>query len=450
MKNDTVIIGNGIAGITAARQLRKKSDQRIRVISAETPYFFSRTALMYVYMGHMKFEDIKPYEDWFWEKNRIELIHARVERVIPDEKSLVLDTGEKMKYDQLVIASGSKTKYHNWEGQDACGVQGLVSYQDLELLEANTPKPFQKDHSTRKAFVNGAGLIGIEMAEMLNTRDIDVSILVREDRFWGGVLTKNEARLIGKHIESHGVELLYETELDKVLSNENKRIRAIQTKAGDQFDCQLLGIATGVTPNVTFLEDSGLEIDKGICVNEYLETNLENIYAIGDCAQIRDPLPGRKSIEAVWYVGRMMGEVLGNTLAGKRTAYRPGPWFNSAKFFDIEYQTYGNILPDGDPDQAHYFWKAQGDRQFITIGYHPETEIFQGINTFGIRMRHEYFHNAIKREMKVGEVIGGIKTANFDPEFYRKWSSRLIADFQNDTGIKTNKPSFIKKMLLRT
>ena len=68
-----VIIGNGIAGITTARHIRKRSDHRITVISGETEHFFSRTALMYIYMGHMKFEHIKPYEDWFWEKNRIEL-----------------------------------------------------------------------------------------------------------------------------------------------------------------------------------------------------------------------------------------------------------------------------------------------------------------------------------------------------------------------------------------
>ena len=71
-----IIIGNGISGITAARHIRKKSDKRIIVISAETDHFFSRTALMYVYMGHMEFEHIKPYEDWFWSKNRIELMRV--------------------------------------------------------------------------------------------------------------------------------------------------------------------------------------------------------------------------------------------------------------------------------------------------------------------------------------------------------------------------------------
>ena len=268
--------------------------------------------------------------------------------------------------------------------------------------------------------------------------------------FWSNVLTKKEADRIGKHIESHGIKLRFQAEMEEVISDEHNRVKAIRTKSGEVLDCQLLGVATGVTPNVEFLKDTGLEIDKGICINEFLETNLPNIYAIGDCAQVKDPLPGRKPIEAVWYVGRMMGEALGKTLAGKRTPYLPGPWFNSAKFFDIEYQTYGNMKPKADEHHAHYFWKSAKGNQFMTIGYHPKTGIFQGINTFGIRLRHEYFHNAILRKMNVGEVVGGIKTANFDPEFYRKWSGALISDFKLQTGIEPKKPSFIKKMLIRS
>src|SRR5690606_19288174 len=103
MAHGTVIIGNGIAGITAAREMRKISNQRIQVISIETPYFFSRTALMYVYMGHMKFEHTQPYENWFWEKNRIELVQSLVEKVIPEKNELLLSTGEIISYDQLLI-----------------------------------------------------------------------------------------------------------------------------------------------------------------------------------------------------------------------------------------------------------------------------------------------------------------------------------------------------------
>jgi NAD(P)H-nitrite reductase large subunit len=102
-----VIIGNGIAGITVARQLRKLSKDDILVISAESDYFFSRPALMYYFMGHMSEQALKPYEDWFWEKNKIQLKKAYVQHVDVNSKMLKLDSGEMVSYDTLVFATGS-------------------------------------------------------------------------------------------------------------------------------------------------------------------------------------------------------------------------------------------------------------------------------------------------------------------------------------------------------
>src|SRR5690606_26839614 len=123
-----VIIGNGVSGITAARHIRKRSNSAVTVISAETPYFFSRTALMYVYMGHMKFEHIKPYEDWFWKKNAISLVHDRVTNIDIKRKLLRLEAGTEITYDRLIIASGSVSNALGVPGENLQGVQCLYSY----------------------------------------------------------------------------------------------------------------------------------------------------------------------------------------------------------------------------------------------------------------------------------------------------------------------------------
>lgn len=102
-----VIIGNGITGITAARTIRKNSNHKITVISGETDYFYSRTALMYIYMGHMRFKDTKPYEDWFWKKNNIELKHAWVQSIHPESRQVMFADGSALQYDTLLIATGS-------------------------------------------------------------------------------------------------------------------------------------------------------------------------------------------------------------------------------------------------------------------------------------------------------------------------------------------------------
>jgi len=134
-KKSIVIIGNGISGVTSARHIRKASSHEITIISDETPYFFSRTALMYVYMGHMRFEHTQPYEDHFWVKNKINLVQKRVSRIDHHKKILEFEEGSTLGYDKLVIATGSKPNRFGWPGQDLKAVQGLYHKQDLDQFE---------------------------------------------------------------------------------------------------------------------------------------------------------------------------------------------------------------------------------------------------------------------------------------------------------------------------
>jgi NAD(P)H-nitrite reductase large subunit len=427
-----VIIGNGISGITTARHVRKGSDAKITVISAETDYFFSRTALMYVYMGHMKYEHTKPYEDWFWEKNRIELKKCYVEKVDTKEQYLILDNGEHFSYDKLVIATGSIPNKFGWPGQDLLGVQGLYSFQDLQSLELTAPNKEQ----CRSAVIVGGGLIGIELAEMLRARDIPVTFLVREKNFWGNVLPEGESEMIGRHIKEHHIDLRLESSLKEILADENGRARAVVVEEiGEEIPCDLVGLTAGVSPNIGFLKNSEIETDKGVLVNRMLETNCTNVYAIGDCAQQREPIGNRPPIEAVWYTGRMMGEVLAQTLCGQPTAYQPSHWFNSAKFLDIEYQTYGWVFPKKREFEEHFHWKHRDDDKCLTFAYHQNERTFLGINCFGIRMKHEVFDRWLTEARSIDYVIDHLKEANFDPEFYRTYEGEVHAAFQQHNAI---------------
>lgn len=426
-----VIIGNGIAGITAARHIRKLSDKKVTILSAEADHFFSRTALMYVYMGHMRWRDIEPYESWFWEKNRLELKKAYVETVDTNNKTLHFKEGGSLTYDKLIIATGSVTNTFGWEGLELNGVQGLVSKQDLENLEKNAPN----NKECPRAVIVGGGLIGVEMAEMLRTRKIEVTMLVRETAFWTGVLPKPEAEMISRHVISHGVDLRHNAELDKILGDDKGNVRAIVTKDGEEIPCCVVGITTGVKPQISFLKNSKIEIDKGILVNRKLETNIENIYAIGDCAQQREPIGNRPPVEAVWYTGRMMGEALAQTICGKTFEYNPGNWFNSAKFFDIEYQTYGWVFSESRRKdyEAQFHWKCNSDLRCVTISYNKNNDEFLGINTFGIRMKQEVFDRWLNEKRSVEYVIQNLKEANFDPEFYKKYEKEIQFQFLNQT-----------------
>ena len=427
-----VIIGNGIAGVTAARHIRKRSDHRITIISSETKHFYSRTALMYVYMGHMKFENIKPYEDFFWKKNRIDLVFDHVEKVVPTSNQLQLKSGGTILYDVLIIATGSKSNKFGWPGQDLKGVQGLYGYPDLQLMEENTKGV---DH----AVIVGGGLIGIEMTEMLLSRKIGVTMLVREPEFWSGVLPMQEANLISRHIRSHHVDLKLNTELKQIESDATGRVKSVLINSGETISCGFVGLTVGVAPNIDFLKDSGIETKRGVLVNEYLQTNFENIYALGDCVERTYALPGRRNIEQVWYTGRMMGEVVAQTICGDKTKYEPGPWFNSAKFFDIEYQTYGTVNSELKQNEADFYWEHESGKKAVHIIWNKETEQFLGINVFGIRMRHECFDSWLRDKRDVHFIINHLTEANFDPEFFARHESEINSTFSQQ--IKFTQPA---------
>lgn len=413
-----VIIGNGISGITAARHIRKLSDFRITVISAESEYFFSRTALMYVYMGHMKFENIKPYEDWFWEKNRIELKYGTVKNIDVENKNLIFTDGEKYNYDTLIIACGSKTNKFGWKGQDLKGVQGLYNLQDLQLMEQSTKNISQ-------AVIVGGGLIGVEMAEMLHSRHIPVTFLVREKYFWNSVLPQEEAKLISRHLKEYHIDLRFESELEEILSDENGNAKAVITKKGETIPCQFVAITAGVSPNIDFLKDSGIETKRGVLVNEFLETNIPGVFAIGDCADHKTPSLNRKNVEQVWYTGRMMGETVAQTICENKTAYSPGVWFNSAKFFDIEYQTYGWVWNELNEGEKTFYWESADGKKCLRINYSTKDKSILGCNVFGIRFRHEVWDKWIKEKKEIDYVINNLSHANFDPEFYKRYEADI-------------------------
>jgi len=422
-----VIIGNGISGITTARYIRKLSDKKITVISAETDFFYSRTALMYIFMGHMKFEHTKPYEDWFWEKNKIDLLRAYAQTIDTEHKQLKLENGTYLSYDKLVLAVGSKPNKFGWTGQDLKAVQGLYSYQDLESME-------KFSSTTKRAVIVGGGLIGVEMAEMFLSRGIEVTFLVRENRFWGGVLPKNEGELIANHIIAHGVDLRFNTELKEVLSDENGRARAIITTENEEIECEFVGLTAGVSPNISFIKEGDIITNRGILVNEFLETNIPDVYALGDCAEFHQHPTGRNNIEQVWYTGRMMGETLAQTICGNKTSYKPGVWFNSAKFFDIEYQTYGWVYNELKDNEDDFYWEHENGKICLHLVYDKTSNKLLGINNFGIRLRHEVCEEWINEEVTVEHALEYLRDANFDIEFYKKHEQEIINQYNLENG----------------
>ncbi len=422
-----VILGNGIAGITAARFIRKWSDFDITVVSGESDYFFSRTALMYVYMGHMRLKDTQPYEPHFWQKNRISLLRAWVKSLDAEGKALILEDGRRLSYDKLIIATGSQSNKFSWPGQDLGRVQGLYHVQDLENMEAATP-------SICRAVVVGGGLIGIEMAEMFHSRHIPVTFLVREQSYWDFVLPPEESEMINRHIREHGIDLRLGTELREIIDDGTGNAGGVVTNHDERIDCEFVGLTVGVSPNIGFLQGSGVETRRGVLVDSNLQTNLPDVYAAGDCAELRAPQSGRRPIEAIWYTGRMMGETAAWNICKGPLSYDPGIWFNSAKFFDIEYQVYGDVPVQFGEHTHSLYWEASCRKKSIRLVYEPHNGRMLGFNLMGIRYRHEVCQRWIRDKTHVETVLQNLSMANFDPEFFPEFEKEIVTLYNRQSG----------------
>ncbi|GAB3324950.1 hypothetical protein GCM10027511_33760 [Hymenobacter humi] len=421
-----VIIGNGITGVTCALAVRRlQPDARITIVSSESAHHYSRTALMYVYMGHLRPQDIKPYEDWFWDENRLGLVHATATALSTDENLLTLDNGTTLSYDQLLLATGSESTRYDWPGQDLAGVQGLYNLPDLEAMTRDT-------HGISRGVVVGGGLIGVELAEMLHSRGIEAVVLVRDARYWGNVLPPEEANLIDRQFQENHVPVRYGTELRDILGDARGRVRAVVTSAGEEIPCQWVGLATGVTPNLALAKTANLENDRGILVDEYLRTSVPHVYAAGDCAQHRRPAAGQVLIEQLWYTGRMQGETVAHTICGQPTPYRRGVWFNSAKFFNLEYQTYGQAPAGPTPGLESFYWEHPSARAAFRVYFRQEApHAVVGFNALGLRLRHDVCERWIEQRTPVAAVLAHLGAANFDPEFFPQHEPAMVAAFNH-------------------
>jgi NAD(P)H-nitrite reductase large subunit len=410
-----VIIGNGIAGVTTARTIRKNSNHRITIVSAESKWHISRPALMYVAMGHLELEQLYPYEHSFWPKNRIDLVHDSVVAIDTTNKIVTLAHGAPIPYTKLVLATGSVPNMFSWPGQHLDGVQGLYSLQHLQQFELATKE-------IRHAVVVGGGLIGIEVAEMLHSKGIACTLLVRESGYWNNVLPLEESECISRHIGQQHINLLLSTTLDSIQGDSQQRVCGITTTDGRNLPCQAVFLTVGVRPNISVVRDTEIEVKRGILVNDFFETSAADVYAVGDCAE----LPGGK-LEQLWYTGRFHGEFLGATISGNRQPYTRDIFFNSAKFFDVEYQTYG-VVPATCSSENSYVWQHKTKPMLLRIVHQNNVAI--GINVLGIRLRQLTCQEWIRKGASVSHVLSELHRADFDPEF-----SGIIKQVQKEMSV---------------
>lgn len=414
------IIGNGITGVSAALRIRQlKPDWDIVMISGESDFHYSRPALMYIYMGHMSYRDTKPYEDGFWRANNIETLRGWVTDIDTKNSRLLVHKKQPVAYDKLLLAVGSKPNKFGWPGQDLKGVQGFYDLMDLREL-------YENSRGLKHAVITGGGLIGIELAEMLHSRGVHVTFLVREKSYWNRVLPAEESAMVNRVIQKEGIDLRLDCELAEILDDGSGRVGGVLTKDGEKIECGFVGLTAGVSPNLALTGTAEVETGRGILVDRGFKTSVENIYSAGDCAEI---VTGeeRNLFQQVWYTGKAQGKAAGEAICGVETLYTPAPWYNSAKFLDLEYQTYGRVNMNVEGENNLYWERPDGLAAVRVV--HTDDRVI-GINVMGMRYRHEVCERWIEDGRTLNHVLDNLSEANFDPEFYALYETEIAGVFR--------------------
>jgi nitrite reductase (NADH) large subunit len=273
-----VVAGNGISGIIFSKTLRElDQDVEIDVFAKEKYHYYPRPNLIDFLAERIPFERLFAFpEDWYTSQNIHVHLSKPVKKILPASQEIELDHGQREKYDRLIIASGSTSFVPPFQGTEKKGIFTLWSIDDAyKILE------YLVDHPN--VTVIGGGLLGLEIARALNTRGAQVGVVEFFDRLLPRQLDTQGASILQHHIERMGIKVRVGTVTESFLGKEE--VRGLRFKGGDGWEADMALVAAGARPNISVVQEAGLETDRGLVVNEYLQTSDPLIYGVGDAIQ---------------------------------------------------------------------------------------------------------------------------------------------------------------------
>jgi NADPH-dependent 2,4-dienoyl-CoA reductase/sulfur reductase-like enzyme/nitrite reductase/ring-hydroxylating ferredoxin subunit len=338
-----VIVGGGAAGFAAAEMLRRRGFAgTITMLSNDTAGPVDRPNLSKDYLAGNAPEDWVPLrgDDWYAE-NKIDLrLKTEVTALDSKSKELTLGDGSKLKFDKLLLATGAEPVKLDIPGADQKHVHLLRSLNDCRAIIANL-----KD--AKRAVVIGASFIGLETAAALRTRELEVHVVAPEKRPLEKVFGPQLGDFIRALHEEHGVNFHLENSVTAIGPDK------VTLKNDGTLDADLVVIGVGVRPRLALAEQAGLKTNKGVSVDQYLQSSAPDIYAAGDIARWPDPVSGADIRVEHWVVAERQGQVAALNMMGQRTPYRAVSFFWS-QHYDVPINYVGHaekwdaIEIDGD------------------------------------------------------------------------------------------------------
>ncbi len=332
-----VVLGNSAAGLTAIDAIRQRDrDGAITVVSQEPEPTYSRVALPYILSREKDLRQITLQGPDYYRANNVELI-AGVGAAGLDAKSKTvrLEDGRTVSYDKLLVATGSLSRVPPVQGIEEADVCYHWTLADTRKIE-------QQLEGAKRCFVIGAGFISLlTVSALIKAAGLEYTVVEIADQVMPQLLDREGGRALERGMREKGIEVVLGDQVSAI--ERGKDGYGVTLKSGRTHDADMVVCGTGVRPNVDFLKDSGLEIARGVLTNGCQETNLNGVYAAGDCAEGFDFLSGERAVHAIWPTAIDQGRVAGASMAGDSQTYPGSLSWNVTELFGLSSASVGEF-----------------------------------------------------------------------------------------------------------
>ena len=389
-----VIVGNGAAGVTAAETIRAHDARsRITIVTAEPSLMYSRPGLAYVITGEIPPRQVIARRAEWYEQLRLDVVHSAAEALDVSARRVYLANGSFLAYDKLLIATGARATPPPYP--DA-SLKGVVYLDTL----TGTKQLLQQARRGRRAVVVGGGITALELVEGFVHQKVETHYFVRGKQLWSRVFNDTESALLDEQMQAHGVHIHYQTEAQEILpSRWGRKVRAARLQDDSEFRCDIFGVAIGVKPLLDLVRDTPVQLDRGILVNEFMETSVPDVFAAGDCAQAYDPWTRQHTLDILWPSAVAEGRVAGLSMVGVRQPMRKGTPFNVCKLFGLHVTIIGQINPrssaNDEPEVVQHLSRGSSETWFSRAAHHTSAWSSVGPNTLRLVMDEERLVGAL-------------------------------------------------------
>lgn len=314
-----VIVGNGVSGVRAAEIIRSHDPSGSMIMVSEEEYPFYYRPFLPEYVAGLVDEErlwAKPKD--FYTHHKIQLkLGQRVRTIDTNKKLVLLENGDNIRYDTLLIATGGSPAPFHCPGWDAEGVLHLKTLSDAKRLREKIP-------AVTAGVIIGTGILGLEFIDTLIKCGLATHYVIPGDNIWPAVLDEKASALVENRLSKSGARIHKRAKI-KQISTENNQVNGVRLATGETISCQLVGLAIGLQPNIELVRGSGVQTRGMIFVNRKMETNIPEIYAAGDVALCYE-MPGEESrCLPRWHRAWKQGEVAGLNMVGKEADYQEIP-----------------------------------------------------------------------------------------------------------------------------